>query len=61
MIAKWKRDALRWYRLDTIYFSDMYREVREHIGSDCYVNECNANCLLFDRIVVLTLAVLHRL
>ena len=35
MVAKWKRDALRWYRLDTIYFGNMYNEVRERIVSKC--------------------------
>ena len=35
MIAKWKRDALRWYRQDTIYFGNMYNEVRERIVSNC--------------------------
>ncbi|KAK7694473.1 hypothetical protein QCA50_001659 [Cerrena zonata] len=31
--AKWKRDALDWYKKDTVYFGDMYEEVKDRIRS----------------------------
>ncbi|CAL1696588.1 unnamed protein product [Somion occarium] len=30
-IAKWKRDALDWYNKDTVYFGEMYEEVKDRI------------------------------
>lgn len=32
-VAKWKRDALEWYGKDTVYFGDMYEEVKDRIVS----------------------------